>query len=250
MKLAVMMAAWNAEAYISYSIASILSQGADIDLDVIVIDDGSTDKTGQILDQLAAKDERLRIIHTANQGVTRARNEALRALTPDTDLVTFLDADDLVPQGRYQRDIELFQQDPELSLTFGNTVLFKVADEMQLAPAIGAETCTIRTIQLAAGTYRYKLFQAVGEFDTSFKQAEDMDFMLRILETAPPYMIIHEPCLYYRRHSSNMTHNSVELRRDFARALMMSIKRRKAGVVANYPPDLFDANELMKASQW
>lgn len=250
MKLSIMMVAYNSEAYIAQAIQSILSQSNGLDIELIVIDDGSTDHTGDMLDELAAHHRNIRVKHTKNQGVTRARNEALRALAPDTDLVSFLDSDDLVPQGRYARDIALFNQQPELQIVFGNTILFREPAQDQSGPAAGSQTYMVRGIQLAAGTYRYKLIQQVGEFDTSFVQAEDMDFMLRMFEHSPRYHIIPEPRLFYRRHERNMTAETGQLRRDFSRALMMSIKRRKAGSMASYPADLFDAQDMFKAVQW
>ena len=250
-KLAVMMAAYNAESFIVPALRSIFSQAsADITLDVIVVDDGSTDQTGQILDAMAAEDARMRVIHTANQGVTRARNEALSALAADTDLVTFLDADDLVPQGRYERDIKLLLEQPALQLTFGNSIWFREADDEQKAPAANAQTFSGRSVQLGAGTYRYSLIKAVGGFDTSFKQAEDMDFLLRLFELSPTYLTINEPSLYYRRHDNNMTHDLTQVKRDFSRALMMSMRRRKKDSGFRYPDGLFDVQGVMEAFQW
>lgn len=250
MKLTVMMAAWNAETYISYALRSILTQQMDHELEIIVVNDGSTDRTVQILDEMARKHTQIRVHHTANQGVTRARNEALRLVCPTTDLVSFLDSDDLAPQGRYNRDITLFENNPNLHLTFGNTILFREPNADQTRPKLDSATATVRCVQLAAGTYRYDLIRKVGEFDTSFQQAEDMDFMLRMLELSPQYLVIEEPSVYYRRHDRNMTRNTAQLRRDFARALMMSIRRRKLSGPMAYPAELFDAQEMAEALKW
>lgn len=244
------MAAWNAEQFISYALRSILSQGDELNVEVIVINDGSTDNTGAILAEMSAAHPQIRVITTENQGVTRARNEALSALAPDTDLVSFLDADDLVPQGRYKRDLDLFKADPTLDVTYGNTLWFREASDDQLAPRAGFETFSGRGVQLASGTYRYELIKKVGPFDVAFKQAEDMDFMLRLFELSPVYQIIDAPCIYYRRHGHNMTHDLTQVKRDFSRALMMSMKRRKGKNIAPYPAGLFDIQGLVEAYQW
>ena len=87
------MPAYNAEAYIESAVRSVLDQTVQ-ELRLIVVDDGSHDKTGEILDRLAAEDARLEALHVANGGPARARNLALERLGEETDYVMFLDADD------------------------------------------------------------------------------------------------------------------------------------------------------------
>jgi glycosyltransferase involved in cell wall biosynthesis len=250
MKLAVMMAAYNAEPFIADALASILAQRDAAEIDIIVVNDGSTDGTGRIVANLANSAPQIRLIETENRGVTNARNAALAALEPDTDLVTFLDADDLVATGRYQRDLALFAADPNLDLVYGSTELFKVASSDRLGPAAGSPTLRLRSVQLAAGIYRYELITKTGLFDTRFRQAEDMDYLLRIFESQPRYHILPDTCLYYRRHGSNMTHNTAQLRRDFARALMLSVQRRRMGNLPPFPKGLFDIQDMAGDERW
>lgn len=190
------------------------------------------------------------MIQTENQGVTRARNVGLEALASDTDLVTFLDADDLVAKGRYARDVAMFAANPALELVYGTTQLFKEAAPDGLSPAVGSPTANVRGVQLAAGMYRSKLIKGVGRFDTHFKQAEDMDFLLRMFEGGPRYKVIEEVCLHYRRHDSNMTRDTAQLRRDFSRALLCSIQRRRKANLPPYPHGLFSSGDLPGAVGW
>ena len=92
-KVVVIMPAYNSEKYIERSIKSVLSQTHET-LELIVVDDGSTDRTPAILRRLQAGDRRLRIIRTENHGPAEARNAALKTLPEDADFVTFIDADD------------------------------------------------------------------------------------------------------------------------------------------------------------
>lgn len=250
MKLAVMMAAYNAQAHIEAALQSIVTQQGISKLEVIVVDDGSTDDTAAVVARLAQIHPQIRLIRTENQGIAGARNEGLKALQSDTDLVSFLDADDLVPQGRYARDLGFFTQDPQLDITFGVTTMFRVANANETEPAEGSETASGRCVQLASGTYRATSLRAVGMFDVSFRQAEDMDFLLRFFERSPRYRVHDETCIYYRRHGSNVTRDRDQLRRDFSRALLLSIRRRRAGNLPHYPADLFDAKGLAEAHGW
>ena len=92
-KVSVIMPAFNAEKYIERSIKSVLSQ-THSELELIVVDDGSTDRTPAILRRLAAGDNRLRLLRTENHGPAEARNTALKQLSSDADYVTFIDSDD------------------------------------------------------------------------------------------------------------------------------------------------------------
>ncbi len=250
MKLAVMMAAYNAAPFIEDALTSILDQEHDADLDMIVINDGSTDATGDIVASMARKYPAIRLIETPNQGVTAARNIALGALAPNTDFVTFLDADDLIPRGRYARDLAILSENPDLQLIYGSTLLFRETGPDRMSPAPGTPTASVRGVQLAAGMYRYDLFQRIGGFDTQFKQAEDMDLLLRIFETAPQYHVHDDVSIYYRRHTTNLTRDTAQLRRDFSRALLLSVQRRRKGNLPPFPPGLFDSKELAGNSEW
>ena len=93
LKVSVIMPAYNSEKYIERSVKSVLSQTHE-NLELIVVDDGSTDRTAGILSRLAAGDRRLRYLRTENHGPAEARNVALTELSDDADYVTFIDADD------------------------------------------------------------------------------------------------------------------------------------------------------------
>ena len=95
-QVTVIIPAYNAEAYIERCVRSILAQTHRA-LRLLVVDDGSTDRTGAILDALAAEDGRLEALHVENGGPAAARNRALDTLGPETDYILFSDADDEMP---------------------------------------------------------------------------------------------------------------------------------------------------------
>ena len=91
----VIVPAWNAEKYLEASLRSVLNQSHRA-LRLLVIDDGSSDSTPEILARLRAEDPRLEFRSVKNGGPAAARNRALAALQEGTDYVMFLDADDLL----------------------------------------------------------------------------------------------------------------------------------------------------------
>ena len=85
---------YRVEAYLDECVESLVSQ-THPDLDIILVDDGSPDGSGFICDQWATRDERIRVIHKPNGGLSSARNAGLDAARGA--FITFVDADDIVP---------------------------------------------------------------------------------------------------------------------------------------------------------
>ena len=89
----IVVPAYNCERYISECLTSLQRQGFR-DLEVVVVDDGSTDGTAKVVGSFVAADSRFKLIRTENRGVSHARNVALGQVTGD--YVLFVDADDWV----------------------------------------------------------------------------------------------------------------------------------------------------------
>jgi len=104
-RLAVIMPAYNAGQYIEKAVRSILGQSFS-QLQLIVVDDGSTDETGDILRRIRQEDARLYPIHVENGGPAMARNRGLEAVAPGTEYVMFADADDELLPGAVEYAID------------------------------------------------------------------------------------------------------------------------------------------------
>ncbi|WP_432477413.1 glycosyltransferase family 2 protein [Nocardioides sp. GXQ0305] len=96
--LGVVVPVYNVEKFLPACLDSLLDQ-THRDLDVVVVDDGSPDRSGEIAEQYAARDRRVRVVHTENRGLGAARNEGLRHVRGD--LLAFFDSDDVLPPGAY-----------------------------------------------------------------------------------------------------------------------------------------------------
>src|SRR5688572_7685006 len=93
-RFGVVIPAYNSERYIEETILSVKQQTAK-DWELVVVDDGSYDRTPEIVNRLAASDERIRVITQSNRGLRAARDQGFAALGPDSEYVAFLDADDV-----------------------------------------------------------------------------------------------------------------------------------------------------------
>jgi glycosyltransferase involved in cell wall biosynthesis len=100
--LSVVVPAYDVAAYLPACLDSVLDQAASLGrtaLEVVVVDDGSPDRSGDIAESYAERDPRVRVVHTSNQGLGAARNEGFRHV--NGDLLAFADSDDVVAPGAY-----------------------------------------------------------------------------------------------------------------------------------------------------
>ncbi len=244
MKVSVIIPVFNREKYIASALRSLLRQRDAADLDIIVVDDGSTDGTAAIVHQIMTEAPCIRYTRQRNMGVTKARNAGLSLLRPETELVTFLDSDDVSPQGRFAADLALFKADPSLDLTYGLMTIVDRIDEAALHPPADCERITVRGISLTTAIFRRSAIEPLNGFDEEFSQAEDFDFLLRLFERRPRYLLSDTVAIFYRRHDENMTNKQEETRRQFLKAMLRSGQRRRRDPTLGAVPSMFDLRNL------
>lgn len=227
---------YNHGAFVGQALASVFAQTWK-NLDVLVIDDGSTDSSAEALQPWIARG--VRVIHQHNEGASAARNRGIELARGE--YIAFLDADDLWPQpDMLELALHLFQQNPDLGWTFGDAQPFRAPLGTTATPpvfidapyllsggyytqsGITAERKTVTPHDLCnndrffipTGTLviRRQCFRDVGGFDTQLKMFEDTDMWLRLLK----YPVAFFPCvlLHRRVHDSNISHRRWAYLRD------------------------------------
>jgi len=111
--ISVVIAVYNGEAYVADAIRSVLAQ-AGVELELIVVDDGSTDATPGITRGFS--DPRLTVLRQENRGVAAARNAGIARARGE--FIAFLDADDVWLPTKLQRQMQLFSERPEVGLAY------------------------------------------------------------------------------------------------------------------------------------
>lgn len=105
--ISVIVPVYKVEDYLEECVDSIRNQTYD-NLEIILVDDGSPDRSGEICDRLATQDSRIKVIHKENGGLSSARNAGLDVATGE--YVSFIDSDDWIRLDMYQRLMDLMQQ--------------------------------------------------------------------------------------------------------------------------------------------
>lgn len=223
-KLSIVVAAYNVEKYIGKCLDSILNQTYK-NIEVVIVDDGSTDETLKICNEYIKKDGRIKVIHQKNQGVSAARNNGISKTTGK--YIAFVDADDFVHESMYEKlmhslktnksDIALcgyqyaYENNAEavpvkeINLTKLENeqiyeYLFKVGQSFE-DDAIITENiigCIWRAV------YNKEVLNGV-KFE-AMPICEDMVFMIDLFNKKPKVSIVDEPLYYYLQRSSSVVH--------------------------------------------
>lgn len=108
--VSIVVAVYNIETYLPACVESLVKQ-TERDLEILLVDDGSTDASGRICDELALSDDRIRVIHKANGGLSDARNAGLEQAKGDW--VLFVDGDDYLAEDAVERLLAVAQPDAD-----------------------------------------------------------------------------------------------------------------------------------------
>jgi glycosyltransferase involved in cell wall biosynthesis len=119
MKVTVIITTYNYGRFVQEAIDSVISQ-TETDLQILVVDDGSTDDTPAVLARI--RDPRVEIVRTANQGISAARNEGLSRAKGD--FIAFLDADDRWTSRKLEHQLQVMSTEPDMVAVFTNFVRF------------------------------------------------------------------------------------------------------------------------------
>lgn len=221
--ISVIIPAYNAATFLAEAIASIQQQAYET-LEIIVIDDGSTDGTAEIAKKF---NDSIRYVYQENGGPAVARNTGLKLA--NGEIIAFLDADDLWPENNLEVQLAYFERDPSLEVVMGRyqyLLLESTTDGERKfkefgEPLVAVSSCT--------GLFKKSVFNRLGYFDVSLRQGEDVDLFMRLREAGIAMAAIEPVTLYYRIHGDNITRNRKKNQSLFLQALKKSLDRRREG---------------------
>ena len=210
-KINVIIPVYNYGKYLRQAIQSVLSQQFD-DYEIIVINDGSTDNTAEVLREFESHPKIRLITHKKNQGLVRSCHEAIEASTGE--YIVRLDADDYFDENALLVLSNVLDNNLEVGLAYPDYFLIseegKVLDHVRL-PKVGEEVKLLDLPANGAGTmFRRSCYEAVGGYDLSLRLEDNYDLWLKFLNRFKTYNV-NLPLFYYRRHGANMTLNSEKI---------------------------------------
>lgn len=213
--VSVIMTCHNEEGYIAQAVGSVLGQTAfDRVCEVLIVNDGSTDRSGDILEKLAAGNGKLRILTASGIGPSAARNLALAEAKGE--FIAILDGDDVWTPGKLAAQLPVIESDPRIGLVYGDFHDFSKDDMsdrrlMRVRQFDAAMPDLLETFFVEGGPIipsttiiRAKVFETVEPFNTSLRLNEDAELFLRIAEQWR-FQYVPGAHLFKRVHGRNLT---------------------------------------------
>lgn len=222
--------AYNAAPYLAAAVESVRAQRYR-PVEIIVVDDGSTDGTPDIAKSFG---DAVTAVRQANQGPVVARNRGLDAA--NGAYIAFLDADDLWLPDKLSRQMACFQARPDLALCLSSMQNFSGPAPDAVAERAAPETLSETLSEplpagLQGALIHRRLFEQIGRFDTALAYKDGVDWLVRATESGAPVETIADVTLYRRVHDTNRSRGRDRADHDELLAIAKARleRQRKAG---------------------
>ncbi len=229
-RIAIVIPVYNVERYLAEYLDSILKQ-THRHFVAFLVNDGSTDGSGAVCDEYAKRDDRFRVIHKTNSGVSSARNAALDAIEKDGsfDFIAFIDSDDFVAPGFLSEMVSAILRE-KVDYALCNTITFKdgetPAERKFRVPYTRLNKDNILEQYLGLHDWRKykskkksifnKMFSAPSlrglRFDTRMRTGEDVRYFAMVSSRMSSAVMVDRPLYFYRvRAGSLMTSRAPDI---------------------------------------
>lgn len=217
MMIHVIIPVYNMELFLEECVQSVLEQPCK-DIDIVLVDDGSTDCSGRICDKIVSNNERVTVIHQKNKGLSAARNAGIEYLlkenVPEDDYITFLDTDDVwIPNKMDAQFLTQLSGDVVACPFYNATFSLERFSERRVALNEGVSyeprllTIWDTPIVVWSSFYKVRLLEKHNiRFQEEVKIGEDVCFTNIILYFAESYKIVNHYYVLYRQNQNSLSH--------------------------------------------
>ena len=246
--ISVILPVYNTEAYVREAVESILAQ-TFTDFELIIINDGSTDGSGAILRELAARDTRIVLVERPNGGLISALNDGLEMAR--ADLIARMDADDVAMPERFALQHARMVQEPELAVlgSFFNIIdkdgsIIRLYDDLPVTPTEARSAVGGFLVAHPAVMMRRNAVLKAGGYRKAFCHAEDYELWLRMSDLGYAIANLPRPLLNWREHGDNVSAAHWQAQGRSTILARLAHRVRKVGL-----PDPFEGVETINAEQ-
>jgi glycosyltransferase involved in cell wall biosynthesis len=237
--VSVVIPVYNGERYVRECMDNVFRQ-THRPLEVIVVDDGSTDGTGEILNRYPLP---IRVVRTEHRNLPSARNRGIESASGE--FIAFLDVDDLWLAEKIEKQVVVFQRRPEIGLACTDVEKFPASgrrrskERLQLGRKLNrseAFPLLIRRnfITPSSVMIRRSVSASFGAFDESLNSCEDWEYWLRLAARGVRMAFLDEPLVLYRAHEANMSRFTDRMHEGRLAAVQKTF--RSSGLPERYRP--------------
>lgn len=241
-KISIIVPVYNVEAYLERCVESILKQ-TYTNLEILLVNDGSTDKSGELCDKLALRDHRIRVIHKENGGLSDARNRGIDEAS--SNLIGFIDSDDYIDEDMYETlyrqmvaskadlsmcgHYDVYHQIPEKQVAEIKT--WELMPEEAIKMVMEAKILSVTAVNKL---YKKALFEQL-RFRIG-KIAEDAFIMVDLIHQCSKVVATNEKKYYYVHRENSITTQKFSLK--FLNVI--EAYEQNAKIISENYPDLYD----------
>ena len=241
-KISIIVPVYNVEAYLEKCVESILKQ-TYTNLEILLVNDGSTDKSGELCDKLALRDHRIRVIHKENGGLSDARNRGIDEAS--SNLIGFIDSDDYIDEDMYETlyrqmvaskadlsmcgHYDVYHQIPEKQVAEIKT--WELMPEEAIKMVMEAKILSVTAVNKL---YKKALFEQL-RFRIG-KIAEDAFIMVDLIHQCSKIVATNEKKYYYVHRENSITTQKFSLK--FLNVI--EAYEQNAKIISENYPDLYD----------
>lgn len=219
-KVSVIVPAYNVRSYIEEALASLERQSLQ-EFEVLIVDDGSTDDTAEIVKPFVVRDSRFQLLHKQNGGLSSARNYGIRHAR--ADYIALLDGDDVYEPDKLAAHVAVLDSAAEVGVVYsasrviredGRPTFMRLSGKPVQSDPLLALLCKNFVGHGSNAVFRRSIFDEVGEFDETLRSSEDVDYWLRIAATQR-WRFHREPRVLccYRVRPSGLSFNVLQMQR-------------------------------------
>lgn len=205
--ISVVMPVYNAENYLKEAIESILNQTYE-DFEFVIINDGSKDKSLDIIEKYIIQDERIVIINKENSGIVDSLNDGLKLAKGK--YIARMDSDDIAYLNRLEKQLKVFQKDDSIDLVYTDTMLID-KDGHEICKSWRPDlNKTLRNLENhnfiphPSVMFKKNTIVKLGCYTKKRLHAEDLDLWLRMVANNAKFYYLDEALLYYRLNPNSV----------------------------------------------
>jgi glycosyltransferase involved in cell wall biosynthesis len=204
--VSIIVPVYNGASFVQDAVRSALTQTYP-SVEVVVINDGSTDASGEVAEELRRQDSRVRVVHQENKGLSAARNAGIAHA--HGEYINFLDADDWLLPTKLDLQVEALESNPSRGIVYSDYVKWFDGTEFPvrrgLPPIPFSELFVYRNwFAPMVPLLRSELVAVVGGFDTGLRASEDWDYWYRCAQRTE-FGYVPGVVAVYRLHGAQMT---------------------------------------------
>lgn len=234
--ISVVIPCYNAEKYIAECIHSVMNQSY-LPIEIICINDGSTDRTLPLLKQLQEKYPCLIVIDSENKGASKARNVGLAIAKGD--IIQFLDADDMIASDKFEKQIKCFAADVDMIVSdwvemdskLDRVLATTNFREIEQNPL---ETVIKKIVITGNPLYKTRVAKAIGGYNEHLKSAQDWDFHIRLVLANCRIKYVPGEYFIHRSVQGSISSNWVKVSIQAAEVIVDLKKKLEASVYMNH----------------